>query len=68
MSSKTGFCWLGFGMFHHPFWAVGSYNSGPPAGGTHQIQVNPTQVEDMGRPVKIMGPEKNLFSSADLDY
>ena len=32
MSSWTGFCWLGFGMFHHPAWAVGSYSSGPPAG------------------------------------
>ena len=25
------------GMFHHPAWAVGSYSSGPPAGGTPQI-------------------------------
>ena len=30
-------------MFHHPAWAVGSYSSGPPAGGTPQIQVNKTQ-------------------------
>ena len=29
--------WLRFGMFHHPAWAVGSYSSGPPAGGTPQI-------------------------------
>ena len=50
MSSWTGFCWIGFGMFHHPAWAVGSYSSGPPAGGTPKIKVNPTQVyEDMGQ-------------------
>ena len=24
-------CWLGFGMFRHPAWAVGSYSSGPAA-------------------------------------
>ena len=29
--------WLRFGMFHHPAWAVSSYSSGPPAGGTSQI-------------------------------
>ena len=29
--------WLRVGMFHHPAWAVGSYKSGPPAGGTPQI-------------------------------
>ena len=34
---EPGFCWLGFGMFHHPAWAVGSYSSGPLAGGTPQI-------------------------------
>ena len=33
-------------MFHHPAWAVGTYSSGPPAGGTPQIQVNPTKVLD----------------------
>ena len=37
MSSWTGFCCLGFGMFHHPAWAVGSYSSGPAAGGTPLI-------------------------------
>ena len=35
---------LGFAMFHHLAWAVGSYDSGPPAGGTLQIQGNPTQL------------------------
>ena len=28
---------LGFGMFHHPAWAIGSYSSGPPARGIPQI-------------------------------
>ena len=42
-------------MFHHPAWAVGSYSRGPPAGGTPQIQVKPTQVyEEMGRPALLM--------------
>ena len=35
--SGTRFCWLRFGMFHHPAWAVCSYSSGPPAEGTPQI-------------------------------
>ena len=43
-------CWLGLGMFHHPAWAVGSYNSGIPAvravgtkstGGFYQEDVSP---------------------------
>ena len=29
-------------MLHHPAWAVGSYISGPPAGGTPQILVDKT--------------------------
>ena len=33
---------LGPASMHHPAWAVGSYSSGPPAGGTPQIEVNPT--------------------------
>ena len=37
---------LGFGMLQQTAWAVGSNNSGPPAGGTPQIQVHPTQVSD----------------------
>ena len=42
-SGRTvGLGWLRFGMFHHPAWAVGSYSSGPPAGGTPQFRVNPT--------------------------
>ena len=28
MSSWTGFCWLGFGMFHHPAWAAGLATKG----------------------------------------
>ena len=36
-------------MFHHPAWAVGSYSSGPPAEGTPQILVNPTQVHEQMR-------------------
>ena len=35
--SVTGLGRLGFGMCRHPAWAVGSYNSGPPAGGTPQV-------------------------------
>ena len=37
--SGTRFCWLRFGMFHHPAWVVGSYSSGPKS---PQIQVNKT--------------------------
>ena len=40
---------LGFGMFHRPAWAVGSYSSSPPARGTPQIKFNPTQVRDQMR-------------------
>ena len=29
MYSRTGFCCLGFGMFHHPAWAVCSYSQWP---------------------------------------
>ena len=51
ISWRTGFSRLRFGMFHHHAWAVGSYSSGPPAGGTPQIKVNPTQVrQEMGYP------------------
>ena len=28
------FCWLRFGWFRHPSWAVGSFSSGKPAAGT----------------------------------
>ena len=35
--SCVRFCQQEFEMFHHPAWAVGSYSSGPPAGGTPQI-------------------------------
>ena len=38
LAARLG-CFL-FGMFHHPAWAVGSYSSGHPAGGTPQIKVN----------------------------
>ena len=40
--SFVRFCQQEFGMFHHPAWAVGSYSSGPPAGGTPQILVDKT--------------------------
>ena len=30
----------------YKIWAVGTYSSGPPAGGTPQIKVNPTKVLD----------------------
>ena len=42
--------WLRFGMFHYPAWAIGSYSSGPPAGGTPQILVSPTKVLDHQSP------------------
>ena len=32
--------WVRFTMFHRPAWAVGSYRSGPPAGGTPLSQPN----------------------------
>ena len=37
-------------MFHHPAWAVGCYSSGPPAGGTPQIQVNKPSPRGHGTP------------------
>ena len=41
-------------MFHHPAWAVGSYNSCPPARGTSQIQVNQTQLRNhQNQPVQV---------------
>ena len=40
---------LRFGMLHPPAWAVGSYSSSPPARGTPQIYVNPTQARDQMR-------------------
>ena len=35
-------CQQEFGEFPRPAWAVGSYSSGPPAGGTPQILVHKT--------------------------
>ena len=44
-------------MFPLPAWAVGSYSSGPPAGGSPQISVNPTKVLDhQSRPVLFFRP------------
>ena len=31
------FCWLRFGWFRHPSWAVGSFSSGKPAAGTRSM-------------------------------
>ena len=53
-------------MFHNPAWAVGSYSSGPPAGGTFQIKVNPTQVrQEMGHPVQMQAEKHNGFWTGD---
>ena len=43
-AETVGLDLLRFGMFRHLAWAVGSYSSGPPAGGTPQIQDNLTQL------------------------
>ena len=40
--SWVRFCQQEFGEFPRPPWAVGSYSSGPPAGGTTQILVDKT--------------------------
>ena len=40
--SRVRFCQQEFGDFPRPAWAVGSYSSGPPAGGTPQILVDKT--------------------------
>ena len=40
--SCVRFCQQEFGEFPWPAWAVGSYSSGPPAGGTPQILVDKT--------------------------
>ena len=51
-------------MFHHSTWAVGSYSSGPSAGGTPQILVNPTKVrEEMGHPVHKACPDVSIMKS-----
>ena len=51
-AETVGLGLLGFGMFHHLALAVGSYSSGPPAGGTPQSKVNPTQLsQQMDLPV-----------------
>ena len=50
--SRTRFCWHGFGMFHHPAWAVATCCMANQPRGTPQIQLNPTQAHDqMGHPV-----------------
>ena len=41
-SSFARFCQQEFGEFPRPAWAVGSYSSGPTAGGTPQILVDKT--------------------------
>ena len=52
---------LRFGMFHHTTWAVGSCSSGPPAKGTPQMLVNPTQVRDLlGHPVQRFSSSRSL--------
>ena len=57
-------------MFHHSTWAVGSCSSGPPAEGTPQMLVNPTQVRDLlGHPVVFvlsfltLNPDTSYFFS-----
>ena len=40
--SWVRFCQQEFGEFPRPAWAVGSYSSGPPAGGTPQLLVDKT--------------------------
>ena len=58
---RPGFCWLRFGMFPHPAWAVGSYSSSPRARGTPQIKVNPTQVlGQMNHPVQVWSTRWSL--------
>ena len=49
-------------MFHHPAWAVGSYSSGPPAGGTPKIYVNSSKVLDHQSP-----PEPACSNLLQLD-
>ena len=39
VQSWVRFCQHEFGKFPWPAWAVGSYSSGQPAGGTHQILI-----------------------------
>ena len=55
-------------MFHHPAWAVGSYSSGPPADGTPQIKVNPTQVlGQMNHPVDTVHKSKKPYLNVLAD-
>ena len=42
VQSWVRFCQQEFGEFPWPAWAVGSYSSGPPAGGTPQILIDKT--------------------------
>ena len=56
--------WVDFdlGSSPRPAWAVGSYSSGPPAGGTSQIKVNPTEVrQQMFYPVQKVSDIKLLL-------
>ena len=54
-------------MFHHPAWAVGNYSSGLSAGGTLQIEVNPTNVTDRHcHPVVQISTRSSLTTNSHL--
>ena len=48
-------------MFHHPAWAVGSYRSGPPAGGTPQSKsTQPSRKPD--------APDCTIFENSNYTH